>query len=88
MQRRVLVVVGGIHGGAVPEQDLRALELTVAAGEVQGGAPLLILLVLVRAALQELLQRRLIPRPPKISTAEKVIKLFLGGRRSSGAGCF
>ena len=56
MQRGVLVLVDGVHRGAGLQERLRALELAVAAREVEATPPFRILLVLIRAVLQRFLQ--------------------------------
>lgn len=56
VQRGVLVLVDGVHRGAGLQERLRALELAVAASEVEATPPFRVLLVLVRAILQRFLQ--------------------------------
>lgn len=56
MQRGVLVLVDGVHRGAGLQERLHALELAVAAREVEATPPFRVLLVLVRALLQRFLE--------------------------------
>jgi hypothetical protein len=56
VQRGVLVLVDGVHGRVGFEEDLGALQLAVAAGEVEAPPSFRVLLVLVNALLQRFLQ--------------------------------
>jgi hypothetical protein len=72
VQRGVLVLVDGVHGRAGLEEDLGALQLAVAAGEVEASPSFRVLLVLVDALLQGFLQALLFLVSVKRRTIEQL----------------